>query len=108
MSIVNTKAKRILLGKREGEKPPVLLAVTPPRTGERILLGVESLLQSIAVPEPFSLELATDVDGVTLLVRCQDDRVVRQQISTHYPQARILLLPADAGSRGAGGSTTPC
>ena len=41
-------------------KPPVLLAVTPPRTGERTLLGVENLLQSIAVPEPFSLELAGD------------------------------------------------
>ncbi|MDE2778370.1 MAG: hypothetical protein OXI91_01655 [Chloroflexota bacterium] len=93
---MNKKARNILLGKREAEKPPVLLAVTPPRTGERTLLGVENLLQSIAVPEPFSMELAADVDGATLLVRCQDDRVVRQQLSAHYPQARVRQLPADA------------
>ena len=71
------------------EKKPVLLAVTPPRSGERTLLGVENLLQSIAVPEPFSLELAGDMDGVTLMARCLDDRVVRGQIAAHYPQARI-------------------
>ena len=73
----------------DDKKEPVLLAVTPPRTGERTLLGVENLLQSIAVPEPFSLELAGDVDGVTLMARCLDDRVVRGQIAAHYPQARI-------------------
>ena len=71
------------------ESPPVLLAVTPPRTGERTLLGVENLLASIAVPEPFSLELAGDADGVTLMARCQDGQVIRGQISAHYPQARI-------------------
>ena len=71
------------------DKTPALLAVTPPRTGERTLLGVENLLQSIAVPEPFSLELAGDADGVTLMARCIDDRVVRGQIAAHYPQARI-------------------
>ena len=63
--------------------------MTPPRTGERTLLGVENLLQSIAVPEPFSLELAGDMDGVTLMARCLDDQVVRGQMSAHYPQARI-------------------
>ena len=36
---------------RSPAKDPVLLAVTPPRTGERTLLGVENLLQSIAVPD---------------------------------------------------------
>ena len=46
--------KNLLFGDAEGKKKPVLLAVTPPRTGERTLLGVENLLQSIAVPEPFS------------------------------------------------------
>ena len=69
--------------------------MTPPRTGERTLLGVENLLQSIAVPEPFSLELSGDMDGVTLMARCQDDQVVRQQLSAHYPQARIRHVPAD-------------
>ena len=79
----------ILFGDDASTKNPVLLAVTPPRTGERTLLGVENLLQSIAVPEPFSLELAGDMDGVTLMARCFDDRVVRGQLSAHYPQARI-------------------
>ncbi len=75
--------------KRTVAREPVLLAVTPPRSGERTLLGVENLLASIAVPEPFSLELAGDADGVTLMARCQDGQVVRSQLSAHYPQARI-------------------
>ncbi len=77
-------------------RPPVLLAVTPPRTGERTLLGVENLLGSIAVPEPFSLELAGDADGVTLMARCLDERVVRGQIAAGYPQAHIQeIAPED-------------
>ncbi len=88
--------KEILFGNDDDRKDPVLLAVTPPRTGERTLLGVENLLQSIAVPEPFSLELAGDMDGVTLMARCLDDQVVRGQMSAHYPQARIRKVdPAD-------------
>ena len=74
------------------EKEPVLLAVTPPRTGERTLLGVENMLASIAVPEPFSLELAGDADGVTLMARCLDEQAVRAQLSAHYPQARIHVV----------------
>ncbi len=77
------------------KKEPVLLAVTPPRTGERTLLGIENLLNSLAVPEPFSLELSGDGDGVTLLARCRDDEVVRQQLSAHYPQARIQEVSED-------------
>ena len=93
------------------KKKPVLFAITPPRTGERTMLGVENMLGSIAVPEPFSLELAGDADGVTLLARCLDDQVVRSQIAAHYPQARIIafdgevqvaaVLPADAGPKRA-------
>ena len=83
--------KEILFGDHT-KKSPVLLAVTPPRAGERTMLGVENMLQSIAVPEPFSLELAGDMDGVTLVARCQDDQVVRGQIAAHYPQARIEKL----------------
>ena len=86
---MNINVKKILFGDARNRRPPALLAVTPPRTGERTLLGVENLLQSIAVPEPFSLELAGDMDGVSLLARCQDDRVVKQQLAAHYPQARI-------------------
>ena len=74
--------------------PPVLLTVTPPRTGERTLLGVENLLASIAVPEAFSLELAGDASGVALYARCRDGRVFRDQLSAHYPQARVAeVLP---------------
>ena len=88
--------KNLLFGTDEDKKDPVLLAVTPPRAGERTLLGVENLLQSIAVPEPFSLELAGDMDGVTLMARCIDDQVVRGQLSAHYPQARIRKVdPGD-------------
>ena len=114
--------KKILFGERRDKKPPVLLAVTPPRTGERTMLGVENMLQSIAVPEPFSLELAGDVDGVTLMARCLDDQVVRGQVSAHYPQARIHEvserddpLRLDEGEeawsmtlRASGPSTCPC
>ena len=88
--------KNILFGDDSGKKTPILLAVTPPRTGERTLLGVENLLQSIAVPEPFSLELAGNADGVTLMARCIDDRVVRGQVSAHYPQARIQEVSEEA------------
>ena len=92
---MSINVRNIILGEKQAKKPPVLLAVTPHRTGERTLLGVENTLQSIAVPEPFSLELATDADGVTLLARCQDDRVVRQQLAAHYPQARIREVPPE-------------
>ncbi len=80
--------RKILFGNHSVSRP-ALLAVTPPRTGERTMLGVENLLQSIAVPEPFSLELAGAADGVTLLARCLDREVVRGQLAAHYPQARI-------------------
>ena len=81
---------------RSKTRRPVLLAVTPPRTGERTLLGVENLLGSIAVPEPFSLEIAGSVDGVRLMARCVKDEVVRTQLSAHYPQAGIYeVQPED-------------
>ena len=92
--IMKLNLKNLLFGK-SNPKPPVLLAVTPPRTGERTLLGVENLLQSIAVPEPSSLEMAGDIDGVTLMARCLDDQVVRQQLSAHYSQARIREVPRE-------------
>ncbi len=92
---MSINVKKLLFGDGRNKRPPVLLSVTPPRTGEGILLGVENLLQSIAVPEPFSLELAGNAGGVTLLARCQDDRVVRSQLSAHYPQARIRQVDVD-------------
>ena len=79
-----------------GEKPAVkLMAVTPPRSGERTMLGVQNLVESIAVPEPFSLEIAGDADGVTLLARCREGSFVRQQVGVHYPQARVNEVSAE-------------
>ena len=93
---MSINVNHLLFGEKPAKKPPALLAVVPHRTGERTLLGVENLLQSIAVPEPFSLELAGDMDGVTLLARCMDDRVVKQQLASHYPQARVSeVVPED-------------
>ncbi|MYE39173.1 MAG: hypothetical protein F4X27_02955 [Chloroflexi bacterium] len=92
---MNFNVRKMLFGDGRNRRPPVLLAVTPPRTGERTMLGVENLLQSIAIPEPFSLELAADAGGVTLLARCQEGQVVRQQLAAHYPQARIREVPVD-------------
>ena len=86
--------RRLLSGGEKGERTPVLLSVTPPRKGERTLLGVENLLGSIAIPEPFALEMAGDADGVTLMARCIDREVVRGQISVRYPQAQIAEVPA--------------
>ena len=80
---------------RRRPKGPALLEVTPPRTGERTLLGVENLLQSIAAPEPFALELAGQSSGVSLLARCSGDDLVRAQIAAHYPQARVRELDPD-------------
>ena len=101
---MKTNVKKILFGDGRHRRSPVLLAVTPPRTGERTLLGVENLLQSIAVPEPFSLELAGDSGGVTLLARCQDRQVVQGQLAAHYPQARIReVAPEDDPLRLADG-----
>ncbi len=73
-----------------------LIAVTPERTGDHSLSGVESLLNSIAVPEPFSLELAGDSAGVTLLARCREGSFVKQQVGAFYPQARISEVPPES------------
>lgn len=74
---------------------PVLLAVKPPRSGQRTLLGIENLLQALAGSEPFALELASNREGVRLLVRSRSDALVRGQIGSHYPQARIEELPTE-------------
>ena len=71
----------------------ILLQVTPPRTGERTLLGVELMLQTIASPEPFALELASTAEGLRLLVRCKDQALVQQQVRAHYSQSEISEVP---------------
>ena len=39
------------------------------------------------------------MDAVALLARCQDDQVVRQQLSAHYPQAHFLRVAANEMKR---------
>ena len=88
-----------IIGKILGHKPRPekrLIAVTPERTGDHSLSGVESLLNSIAIPEPFSLELAGDTAGVTLLARCREGSFVKQQVGAFYPQARISEVPPES------------
>ena len=81
---------RLLRGKK---KPDLkLFALTPPRRGKRSMVGVENMLGSIAVPEPFSLEIAGDPSGVTVMARCREGSVVKQQLGAHYPQGSIQEL----------------
>ena len=98
-SIMKLNHVNLLFGEREDRKPPVLLAVTPPRTGERTLLGVENLLQSIAVPEPFSLELAGDVRR-----RDPDGPLPRRRGGA---PADLIPLPPGPHPRGAAGRRPP-
>ena len=87
------------LSKSKKEPATRLLAITPPRTGSHTMLGAENMLASIAIPEPFSLEMAGDSAGVTLMARCRDGSFVKQQLGAHYPQALIDGAP-DAGIGG--------
>ena len=85
-----------LWNRNKQEKKMELLTITPPRTGERTLLGVENLLQALAVDEAFSLEIAGTADGASFLVRTSSPDVFQQQLAIHYPQARIRpLLPEE-------------
>ena len=78
---------------RDKKKPDLkLFALTPPRKGKRSMVGVENMLGSIAVPEPFSLEIAGDPSGVTVMARCREGSVVKQQLGAHYPQGSIQEL----------------
>ena len=81
-----------LFGEKE-EDPVKLLAVTPPRKGKRTMVGVENMLGTLALPEPFSLEIVGDVDGVTLMARCRSRSMVKQQLEAIYPQALINEVP---------------
>ena len=84
-----------LWNRNKQEKRVELLTITPPRTGERTLLGVENLLQALAVEEAFSLEIAGTADGASFLVRTSSPDVFQQQLAIHYPQARIRPLPPE-------------
>ena len=78
------------------EDPIKLLEVTPPRKGKRTMTGVENMLGSLALPEPFSLEIAGDINGVTMMARCHSRSMVKQQLEASYPQALISeVAPED-------------
>ena len=84
-----------LWNRNKQEKRVELLTITPPRTGERTLLGVENLLQALAVEEAFSLEISGTADGASFLVRTSSPDVFQQQLAIHYPQARIRPVPPE-------------
>ena len=84
-----------LWNRTKQEKRVELLTITPPRTGERTLLGVENLLQALAVEEAFSLEISGTADGASFLVRTSSPDVFQQQLAIHYPQARIRPVPPE-------------
>ncbi len=75
----------------KGKPPPEVkvLSVTAPRTEERTLSGVENFLKSIGAPEPFSLEIAGDAAGVSLLTRCREGSLVKQQLGAHHRHAQV-------------------
>ncbi len=81
-----------------------VFSVTAPRTEERSLSGVENLLRSIGVPEPFSLEMVGDAAGVSLLARCREGSLVRQQLGAHHRHAQVSeVSPEDDPLRLADG-----
>ena len=84
-----------LWNRTKQEKRVELLTITPPRTGERTLLGVKNLLQALAVEEAFSLEISGTADGASFLVRTSSPDVFQQQLAIHYPQARIRPVPPE-------------
>ena len=77
-------------------RKPILLKMTPPRTGERTLRGVERMIESFPKKEAFSLSLVADTSRVTLMIRCRDSQGVKTQVQAHYPQVRIIeVAPED-------------
>ena len=92
---MNINVRKILFNPKRDDRPPVLLAVTPPRTGERTLLGWRTCSSPSPSPNPSPWNWPGTLDGMALMARCQDDRVVRGQIAAHYPQARINVVPPE-------------
>ena len=63
------------------------------KRGIAVSLPLCAALPSIAVPEPFSIELTGDSNGVTLMARCTQGSIVKQQPAAHYPQAVLHEVP---------------
>ena len=102
---MNISIRNILLGRTGGRRSRCSWPSRRPAAASGHCWGWRTCWPAIAVPEPFSLELAGDANGVTLLARCLDDQVVSGQIAARYPQARIQTLdpegrpPANGGGR---------
>src|SRR5262245_13626658 len=71
---------------------PELVEIVTPRTNEACLTSAENLLASIALAEPFALEIAADHAARRFLVRAES-HTMRQhlegQIGATYPQAGL-------------------
>src|SRR5215213_6334396 len=72
-----------------------VVEVVTPRTNLAALTSAENLLASIALAEPFSLEIATDSAKRRFLVRAGSEQVRDQlssQLAAAYPQADVRRI----------------
>ena len=63
------------------------------KRGIAVSLPLCAAIPSIAVPEPFSIELTGDSNGVTLMARCTQGSIAKQQLAAHYPGVVIHEVP---------------
>ena len=77
--------KNILFGDDTEKKGPVAAGGDAAKDRRAHPAGSRELAPIHRRPRTFSLELAGDMDGVTLMARCLDAQVVRGQLSAHYP-----------------------
>jgi hypothetical protein len=92
---------RIVVRRRHNAVPPresQLVEIVTPRTNTAALTSAENFFASVALGEPFSLELASDQYRRQFLVRAASTPVrdqVLSQLSAAYPQADFRHLPPD-------------
>ncbi len=72
-----------------------LVRVKPPRLGEHTLLSFENLLESLDAEKPFSLELAAEHSGLSMLIRSEQADRVAQQLRSHYPEVELEYVEDD-------------
>jgi hypothetical protein len=84
--------------------------VVTPRTNLAALASAEHLLGSIALPEPFALEIAADDERRRLMVRAASERM-RQQLrvlGAAYPQAELQSVEAAGTQHAAADEQSRC
>lgn len=94
-------------------KQTYLVEVVTPRTNTAALTSAENFFASVALGEPFSLDLASDQDRRQFLVRAASAPVrdqVLSQLSAAYPQAdyRDLLPEEDPAVQRTGEQVAGC